>query len=95
LTNKYINPFDAQHQSIAFKAYSNGYDDAQTNITMKMRDREAKIKSDAAEDFIQALYLLAQEYGGERFVYTDSTQTELEQLTDEMTSILSRVRTLR
>lgn len=93
--SKYKNPFDASHESRAFHAYDRGWADAQTNMTEKWRGVKEKIKSDAAEDFIQALYLLAQEYGGERFVYTGSTQTELEKLTDEMTGILSRVRTLR
>ena len=93
--SKYMNPYHAEHEAMSFKAYDRGYDAAQANITLKMRDREAKIKSETAEGFIEALYLLAQEYGGERFVYTDKVQTELEKITDEMTSILSRVRTLR
>lgn len=95
MSNKYRNPYHADVESSSFTAYDRGYDAAQANITIRMRDAQAKYKSDNAEDFIQALYLLAQEYGGERFVYTDKVQTELEQLTDEMSSILSRVRTLR
>lgn len=93
--SKYKNPYDAKYEGKTFSAYDRGWNDAQTDMTKKWRGVKEKIKSDAAEDFIQALYLLAQEYGGERFVYTDSTQTELEKLTDEMTGILSRVRTLR
>lgn len=54
-----------------------------------------KGKSDATDDFIERLILLAQEYGSDRFVFKAHDMEELLQVLADLKRVTSSIETLR
>ncbi len=74
------NPFKGRQNR---EAWQLGYDAG----AIDQVEYRKRIVDQKHEQFIESLRLLAQEYGGERFVYTAASQEDLEEMTRDLGTV--------
>ena len=79
--NRRGNPFNAETEGDSYRIWDAGYNEA-TKFMEKHNDEwRTEFKVDEADKFVNSLYALAQEYGGDRFQYDGDDQDTLENIT--------------
>ena len=96
------NPYNPQHEAEKYRAYTAGYQHAVKVWREENEEWRSRVQTAMSEQFVNELYALAQQYGGERFQFDGDDQDTLEAVTaklqtavKELSGRVDSIRTLR